>query len=145
MRNPFKRKTIPDDTSHPIYSAVGTPPPPDVDPIRWYWEKYVALRDGLPGICQITQTGMNLIASMVGAILDDPTTHCTVYADTPHMPSTYSIRGNKAGDIEVREWKNGITFEYGGQICMCVYPDNPCGQVCSPTCAQIGDCLRGTR
>jgi len=79
------------------------------------WEHYVELRDGLPGIVQVTADGLNDIASVVGIIVGDPSVCSSVFSDTPSRPNNLRVRGEAVGAIDTSVGPGGLTFSHAGK------------------------------
>lgn len=82
--------------------------------LRRAWDHYVELRDGLPGIVQVTSEGLNDIASVIGIIVGDPSVRSSVFSDTPSRPNNLRVRGEAAGAIDVSVGLGGLTFSHAG-------------------------------
>jgi hypothetical protein len=80
--------------------AVALPRGEQLVLLRHAWEHYVELRDGLPGIVQVTADGLNDIASVVGIIVGDPSVRSSIFSDTPSRPNTLRVRGEAVGAID---------------------------------------------
>jgi len=78
------------------------------------WEQYKDIRDGLPGIVQITADSFEAIAAAIGIILDDPTMAYVSYCDTPIRPSTVTLHGQSAGEVNLNLRADGVIFEHHG-------------------------------
>jgi hypothetical protein len=59
--------------------------------LRRAWDHYVELRDGLPGVVQVTSEGLNDIASVIGIIVGDPSVRSSVFSDTPSRPKIFGF------------------------------------------------------
>lgn len=66
--------------------AVSLPSGEQLVLLRSAWEHYVELRDGLPGVVQITAKVFNDIASMVSIMVDDSTAWPFIYSNTLLSP-----------------------------------------------------------
>jgi len=95
--------------------AVALPRGEQLVLLRRAWEHYVELRDGLPGIVQVTADGLNDIASVVGIIVGDPSVRSSVFSDTPSRPNNLRVRGEAVGVIDASVGLGGLTFSHAGK------------------------------
>jgi hypothetical protein len=83
--------------------------------LRRAWEHYTELRDGLPGIVQVTSEGLNDIASVIGIIVGDPSVRSSVFSDTASRPNNFRVHGETAGVIVALVGHGGLTFSHTGK------------------------------
>jgi hypothetical protein len=104
-------------SNRPLVSsrAVALPRGEQLVLLRRVWDHYVELRDGLPGIVQITAEGFNDIAHMMSIMVDDPTTRPIIYSNTPSHPNSLEVRGEHIGDIAASLGPGGVSFGHAGK------------------------------
>jgi hypothetical protein len=94
------------------YQNISLPSGETLVLLRRAWEHYVELRDGLPGIVQITTNGFNDIASMVSIMINDNTIRPIIYSSNQSNPNILKVGSERVGEINVSLGLDGLSFSH---------------------------------